>query len=226
MSDTQEVALEATQDTSIKNHELETSKEASFEDKEPPWLNDRLKRESRTSIEKFIKSLKFGSESELKKFVESSRQLEESSKSEFEKLREQALSAKEYKTQLEERNNVLTEIAEAALDALPAHHRKTIANIAGDDPIRQLRTLEQLRKGGLLKDSSSEPASAPEKKDKPPLAKPANTAAPALAPHASAPGQPNYAADYERLLQQNPAFAAVYRTRYWNEISAQRAQST
>jgi hypothetical protein len=101
--------------------------------------------------------------------------------------------------------------ATAEFNALSGEHQQAVIGLAGDDPAKRLDTIENLRKGGLLK---TEPV-APD-----PIQAGAETAPKAPAP-AETP-QPaestNHQATYEGLLKRNPVEAAGYKLRYWSEL--------
>ena len=103
--------------------------------------------------------------------------------------------------------------AAAELSGLTDAQRSYIAKAAGDDPLRQLETIDSMREAGLL---AAPAAAAPSAT--PPAAAPTPPAAPQLAntsppPNAPMPGQVSpvdHAAVFESLRQTNPILAANY----------------
>lgn len=183
---------------------IQAAAQAATPEAEPAWLKGRLERAERAAEERAIKALGFGSADDAKKAIEAARAATESQKTEEQRLREQVAQLDPLKTRLAERDAVLGEFAKTELAALTEKHRAVVVDLAGDDPAAQLRAIAKMRANGLLAPVASEPAKHA------PLPAPATTAAPPVAPSAATPGNPNHAAEYDRLQALNPFRAAQY----------------
>jgi 2-oxoglutarate dehydrogenase E2 component (dihydrolipoamide succinyltransferase) len=158
-------------------------------DQDPPWLPKRLERARDGGFKE--------AESKFKTEIES---------------REAALAAA--RTEIAERDRVLTELAASTLESLDEKQRAAVIQIAGDkDARKQLETVKALKASGLL---ASQPAPAAQPA---PLPAPASTSAAQPAPAPANPAAPNHAAIYEQLKKTQPIRAAQYRLAHLAEIS-------
>lgn len=136
--------------------------QASTSQVDQAWLQEQIEKASRLERDKLVKQLGYSSFEEAKKSAKEIRELQESQKSELEKLQARAQALDEYKAKSEKYEQALAEYAEDALASLSKEHKKIVISIAGDNPQAQLRTLEQLRKGGLLKTEEVTPVQSEE----------------------------------------------------------------
>lgn len=214
MSDTSEVASPAIEtNLSIPN--------VSEKSHEPSLTEEQIHRESQNAIDTLVKSLKFNSEKELKNFIKMSREQQDSSKSELEKLQEKARLAEEFKAKVHEKDTILAEYAESALSTLSSAQKKSILAIAGEDPGQQLRVLEQMKRGGFLKqeDAKQEQAGVKASEKPNPQSPRAHTSqAPSLQKPAG-PTETNALIRYRDYLKINPVAAANFYVQHQHEIA-------
>ncbi len=163
---------------------------------DPNWLPARLDRERRSILKDLgvedINDAKTAI-AELKKRQDAERSEIERLKSENAELNGKALRAKELESALKVR-------VESELSGLSEQQRETVLKLAGDDPTKQIYTLENLRSAGMLASTKPNP---------PPPATTAPAAPPPTPPSSATPA--NHVATYERLKKENPALAARYR---------------
>lgn len=179
---------------------------------EPAWLKGRLERAERAAEERAIKALGFDSVDAARAAYDAGR-----------KAAEKAAALESLDGENKALRETLGAYAKATLDALGDKHRAAIVALAGDDPKAQLRAVETMRANGLL-DAPAQAPTAPQPAAKPaPLPPPATTAAAPTAPVSATPGNPNHAAEYERLLSLNPFRAANYFAA--NRVAIQAARS-
>lgn len=113
--------------------------------------------------------------------------------------------------------------AAAELAALTDAQRAYVAKASGDDPLRQLETIDSMREAGLLATPPAAPSPAAGAAT-PPAASPAapqqlgSTAPAAGAPPPSTTSPVDHAAVYRSLKQSNPFAASVYLQQHQRQI--------
>ncbi len=172
--------------------------ETSAEEK-PSWLDARLERERRS----VLKELGIESLDEAKKTLTEAAAKKEAEKSVAQKLGEvekERASERKRMTEMEETFSVL---ATAQLKTLSDAQRAAVALVAGDDPAKQLKTIEALRPTWAS-------AAAPAATASPEAAR--NTAVAPNAPKdaGTLSSPPDHKAIYAELMKSNPIFASRY----------------
>lgn len=184
------------------------------DDLPPEALKARLDRERDAGLKQALSELGVTDIKDAKASLDAYKKIQQEQMSESDRLRaerdELAIKAK----RADEYHAVVSEQAASALSSLTEAQRETVAQIAGDDPVNQLRVVTQLRASGLL-------GSKPD--HKPPMPAPASTAPAQSAP---APGatteQEKALSTYESLQKQNPVEAARYFQRNMSAIGTAR----
>jgi len=168
-------------------------------EEKPSWLDARLERERRSVLKELgIESLDDG-----KKALATLKAEEDAKKSAAQKAAELETSLKAAKAEKDAMAEALGVYAKSQMTALTEAQRNAVAAVAGDDPAKQLKTIEALRPTWA---SAAAPAATvtPEK--------PRDTApapgAPKDAGTTSSP--PDQKAIWEALKNTNPILAARY----------------
>lgn len=188
------------------------------DDLPPEALKARLERERDAGLKQALQELGVEDIKDAKKALDAYKKLQLEQMSETERLRAERDELAKRAARADEYSKLVSDQAIAALSSLTETQRETVAQIAGDDPVSQLKVVTQLRASGLL-GSKPDP--------KPPMPAPASTAPAQSAPAPAATTEQEKAlSTYESLQKQNPVEAARYFQRNITAISAARqAQS-
>jgi hypothetical protein len=168
------------------------------DDQKPHWLDARLERER-------IKALKeagFESAEEAKKASDELKAKREAEKTIAQKAAELENSLKATKAEKDAAMGALGTHAKAQLAALDEAQRNAVMAVAGDDPVKQLTTIEALRPTWASAAAPAAAPTAPTVKDTAPA-----VSAPKDGPNA-APPDPK--AIHAELKKTNPVLAARY----------------
>lgn len=165
---------------------------------EPAWLAPRLERERA----KVLKDLGIESPEEAKKALEKIKQVEEAQKSDAQKRGELESTLKAERAAKQEMAEALGAYAKSQMGALTEAQRNAVAAVAGEDPAKQLKTIEALKPTWAGAAAPAAPAAPPPVRD---------TAPAPAAPKDGAPSPPPDAkAIHEELQKSNPILAARY----------------
>lgn len=164
---------------------------------DPAWLAPRLERER----SKVLKDLGVDSPEEAKKAIEAARAAAEAQKSDAQKRGELESLLKAERAANQEKAAALDAYAKSQMGALTEAQRNAVAAVAGEDPAKQLKTIEALKPTWA---GAAAPAA--------PVELPVRDTAPApAAPKDGAPAPPLDAkAFYEELKITNPVLASRY----------------
>jgi len=181
---------------------------------DPEWLGKRLGQAKKNAEDGARKALlaELGVDNidAAKARIAAAKAAEEATKTEIQKATERAAALEAEAGRAKVLSQIVNERASSEMSSLSDAQQQTVKDLAGDDPAAQLRTIDRLRKGGLLGITTVSAPAAPAAPIAPapaapaapaPLAAPASTAPTAPAP---APAAPNTAEDdikktYERL---------------------------
>lgn len=147
---------------------------------------------------------------------------QDAEKTETERLAARVAELEGKAAKAEHATQVASRRAAAELATLTEAQRAYVSKTAGDDPLRQLETIDSMREAGLL---TTTPAAAPAPAPAPAAPAAATPPAPlgstAPAPSAPAPGQTSpvdHAAVYRSLKQSNPFAASAYLQQHQRQI--------
>lgn len=168
-------------------------------EEKPSWLDARLERERRS----LLKELGIDSTDEAKKLISEANAKKEAEKSDAQKRGELEKDLESKNKRLNEMAEALGAHATAQLKGLNDQQREAVLGIAGDDPAKQLKTIEALRPTWA---GAAAPAAAASPEA------PRNTAVAPSAPkdegtHSS---PPDHKAIYAEMLKTNPILASRY----------------
>lgn len=165
---------------------------------EPAWIGQRLERE-RT---KMLKDLGVESLDDAKKALEQVRAVEEQKKSDAQKRGELESTLKTEREEKKAMADALGAYAKSQMGSLTDAQREAVAAVAGDDPAKQLKTIEALKPTWASAAAPAAPAPAPKPKD---------TAVAVAMPKDGAPaGPPDAKAQFEEMKAANPIVAARF----------------
>lgn len=175
-----------------------TPKPAQAPGEDPSWIAPRLERERKS----WLKELGAESLDSAKKAIEAARAAEEAAKSDAQRRGELETTLRQEREAKEKMAEALGTYAKAQMGALTEAQRNAVAAVAGDDPAKQLTTIEALRPTWASAAAPAAPAEPPA---------PKNTAPAPAAPKDGAPAAPPDAkAVYEALKASNPVLASRY----------------
>lgn len=186
---------------------------ATVEPKEgdPNWLKQRFAQNANATTAKLLKDLGVTTIDEAKAKIDTAKKLEDEKKTDIQRANEKVKALEPDAARTKELIAIITERAETELGTLTEAQREAVKEFAGEDPAKQLQTIDRFRKRGLL--AASAPA-APEVTAaptvRPAITPPASTSSAGGAPPPASPTTPNHKATYEKLLTQNPMQAAAY----------------
>lgn len=171
---------------------------AKADDADPKWLPERLERERKL----LLKELGIDDPEDAKAALKAYREEQDRAKSEVQKLTERSISLEAKAKRADELEEAVRASAAAELATLTEEQRAAVADIAGDDPAKQLRAIKRLAPTWA---SATPPAP-------PPAPQPQNTAPPRDAPDGDSGTQspPDHKARYAQLRRENPVLAAYY----------------
>lgn len=165
---------------------------------DPSWIAPRLERE-RSS---WLKQLGAESFDAAKKAIDAAKAAEESAKSDAQKRGELETTLKSEREEKQAMAEALSAYAKGQMGALTEEQRNAVAAVAGNDPAKQLKTIEALKPTWVSAAVPAAPAAAPPPKD---------TAPAPAAPKDGAPSaSPDVKAIYEELQKTNPILASRY----------------
>jgi hypothetical protein len=169
-------------------------------EEKPSWLDARLERERRS----LLKELGIDSLDEAKKVLTDAQLKKEAEKSDAQKRGELEKTLESERKRLNEMAEALNAHAAAQLKGLNDQQREAVLGIAGDDPAKQLKTIEALRPTWA---GAAAPAAKVEAKE--PVR---DTAAARSAPkdEGSNASPPDHKAIYAELMKSNPILASRY----------------
>lgn len=165
---------------------------------DPSWIAPRLARE-RNSV---LKELGADSLDDAKKVIAAAKAAEEAAKSDAQKRGELEIKLK---AELEEKQamaEALNAYAKGQMGALTEAQRNAVTAVAGNDPAKQLKTIEALKPTWADAAVPAAPAAPATPKDTAP--------APAAPKDGSPSGPPDVKAIYEELQKSNPILASRY----------------
>ncbi len=177
----------------------QAGKPAAAPDQDPEWIGPRLERERA----KILKNLGVQSLEDAKKAVDAAKAAEDAKKSAAEKAAELELSLKSKTAEAQAMAEALGAYAKSQMGALTEAQRNAVAAVAGEDPAKQLKTIEALRPTWASAAAPAAPAAPPPPKDTAPA-----PAAPKEGAATSTP--PDAKAIHEELQKTNPVLAARY----------------
>jgi hypothetical protein len=175
---------------------------------EPDWLPGRLDRAKQAARAEVLKELGAESLDAAKARIAAAKALEDSQKSELQRLNERIAALEPSAAKVAELQAVVAAHADAELAKLTEEQRAAVAAIAGDDKARALATVEALRPTWVKAAPAAPPPTPPA----------ANTAAAGAAPTGAPVPTVNYRATWEALKAANPIQAAQYLERYQADI--------
>lgn len=172
-------------------------------EEKPSWLNARLERERRS----LLKEMGVENVDDAKKALADLKAKQDAEKTSAQKAAELAESLKASNAEKASMAEALGVYAKAQLAGLTEVQRSAVTAIAGEDPAKQLKTIEQLRPTWGA--APAAPTQAPAAPAPPP--KPADTApAPSAPKDGPATSPPDPKAVYAELKKTNPVIAARY----------------
>lgn len=174
---------------------------------EPTWLPDRLERAKQAERAAVLRELGAESLDAAKARIASAKALEDSQKSEMQRLNERIAALEPSAKKALDLEAVVSKHADAELAKLTEEQRAAVTAIAGDDKARALATVEALRPTWV----KAAPAAAP-----PPP--PANTASAGAAPTGANVPTVNHKATWEAIRARNPIAGAQYLEAHQAEI--------
>lgn len=218
MSDANASATESTStETAAPNPapviSTEPKPDAKQDDKDPSWLNGRLEQAKRSAQREMLAELGIDDPEKLKAIVKKASELEESSKSEIEKLTDKLSKLSPQAKRAEELSERLSKYADAELSKLTENQRAAVEAIAGEDKTRVLETIEALRPTWSTKPKDELEAAKPKPA-------PANTGSNGAAPPEVSATKVDHKATYEALKQTNEYQAKRYYLAHRAEILA------
>lgn len=180
------------------------SASAAAPERDPEWITKRVA-QAKTSAERdLLKQLGVSSLDDAKAAIADRQAKIEAEKTVAQKAAEYEAELKNVRASNESLVASISTYAKAQLDTLTDPQRDAVVAIAGEDPSKQLTTIEKLRPTWAVAPAAALPAT-------PAAPPPANTAPGRNAPRDSgnaAPADPK--AIYEELKKSNPVVAARY----------------
>lgn len=165
---------------------------------EPDWLPSRLERER----SKVLKDLGVTNLDDAKKAIEAAKIAQEAQKTDAQKRAEAEAALKAAQDQAKEMTDALSVLAKSQMGALTDAQKNAVLTVAGDDPAKQIRTIDALRStwAGAAAPAATA-VSAP----------PTDTApAPAAPKDGAVAPPPDAKAVHEELKKTNPVLAARF----------------
>lgn len=183
-------------------------------ERDPEWLNQRLAKAKTSGRNDVLKELGVSSLDDVKAAINARQAQIDAEKTSAQKASELEGSLASVKAQNAALLASVTAFATAQMGALTEAQKAAVVAIAGDDPSRQVTTIEALRPTWAAQAAPTvTPATAPAAPTTAPAPSPAPTDT-APAPSAPSPtnavSQPNHKAVYAELRKTNPVVAANY----------------
>lgn len=222
---TESGSVEVQVSSSDKKEEKQTNQTVQNDQIDPKWLASRLDREKK----KLLRELGVESEEEVKKAVARAKELEEASKTELEKLREQNEKLRKELEVSKDYKDTVAISAQKELSKLSDSQRAYVESVAGDDPVRIVKTIDGLISSGLLKQEVPVDKKTSEQPVTPPPAPPkvlANTSSTGVPPKAVDTTVPKSPLEvWDSLKQANPFLAASFYTKNVAAILAEQEKT-
>lgn len=169
---------------------------ASGENTNPTWLAPRLEQQSKSARQALLKELGVENLDEAKAVLADANTRKEATKSAEQKALEATTKLTQAEQEAKEYKEIVRSQASTRLSSLNEEQRKAVEAVAGDDPARQLRTIEALSPTWSKKPATVTPA---------PIV--SDTAPPPNQPAAPNGIVPNAKAVWESLKESNPILA-------------------
>lgn len=126
---------------------------AGADDKDPPWLPERLARAQKTAVKEgeekgrkaLLAELGIDDPEVVKKLVSDKKKRDEDAKSQEQKLAEYQLREQQNQARLKELEEAVKLDAAEQLALLTEEQRKAVVELAGDDPAKQRKAIATLR---------------------------------------------------------------------------------
>lgn len=167
-------------------------------DGEPDWVGPRLERERA----KFLKDLGVDSLETAKAAIAANKAKEEAEKTTAQKAAELESSLKATKAEKDAMASALGTYAKGQMATLTEAQRNAVAAVAGDDPAKQLQTIEALKPTWASAAAPAAPAAQEKPKDTAP--------APAAPKDGATSPPPDAKAIHAELKKTNPILAARF----------------
>ncbi len=152
--------------------------------------------------------------------------IQDAKKSDLEKAQARIAELEGKAAKADHATQVASRRAAAELAALTDAQRAYVAKASGDDPLRQLETIDSMREAGLLATPPAAPATTPAGAAPavtPPSAQPLGSTTPApSAPQQGAVSPVDHNAVFQRLRTENPFLAAQYLEKHGRHIYPSR----
>lgn len=117
------------------------SAEAKSTEDKPAWLDARLEQNRRA----LLKDLGIDNLDEAKELLSQAKAKKEAEKSDAQKRGELELTLKQSNERIAEMHSALSVMAQSQMSTLSDAQRSAVVDIAGDDPAKQIKTIEKLR---------------------------------------------------------------------------------
>lgn len=124
---------------------------------EPTWLAGRLERERK----QVLKDLGIDNADELKQLLADQKAIKDAQKSDAQKRGELETTLASERAKMSELNEALGVLAKGQMASLTEAQRNAVAGIAGDDPAKQIKTIEALRSTWASTPAAATQAEAP-----------------------------------------------------------------
>lgn len=184
----------------------------------PEALKARLDAAKETARREMLAELGVSDPKDVKAALAELKKRQDAERSEVERLTAQTKELEGKASRADTYAAVIAGRASAELAALDEKARGFVTAEAGDDPARQLATIDRMRASGLL--SSTPPAPAPAAAPAAPP-KPADTAPrPNAPPEAGSVAKADIRATYDRLQAENPFAAASFALAHAGDLFA------
>jgi hypothetical protein len=174
------------------------AKQSTSSEGEPAWLAPRLERERA----KVLKDLGVESPEDAKKAIEAARAAAEAQKSDAQKRGELESTLKAERAEKQAMAAALDAYAKSQMGALTEAQRNAVAAVAGEDPAKQLKTIEALKPTWTGAAAPAAPAAPPPVRD--------TATAPAAPKEGATSAPPDAKAIHDELQKSNPILAARY----------------
>ncbi len=193
---TEAAATAAETDTSVQNAESKVDAKPSAG--EPDWLPKRIEQAKRAAQSELLASLGVDKVEDLKASFDRLKALDDERKTAAQKAEEELNSLRPKATRLSTVEAELKAQADAQLGGLGEDRKAAVLELAGDDPVAQMRAIRTLSKTWTKAGEAK------------PLAAPADTSSATKPPAAAKPGSEDVLATYASLKDTNPIAAADY----------------
>ena len=180
----------------------------------PEALKARLDAAKETARREMLAELGASDPKDVKASLAELKKRQDAERSEVERLTAQAKDLEAKAARADALSAVIAGRASAELGALGEQERAFVTAEAGDDPARQLATIDRMRASGLLKTAA--PAVAPAAPVAPVVR--STSPAPTAPTDAETAALADHRAEHERLRKINPFAAAAYGIRHAADV--------